>query len=288
MKATLTCRACLEKLVVQTAELAADGPLLRERAKAEGLRVLQDRFSLEAVTTVIASEFQRVIREMTGNPDPFEGKKKKELAVAQEVSGKLYSEMCKGLSGDPCLPLARCVSFALAGNAIDFFVDPETLRDNPRQEPVDLGAGDIAEVTRALKRAKRVLYLADNAGECFFDWPLVQHLGSTAKTVYAVKGSPVQNDITLGDLEMAGLKSRVGRVMTTGNDFVGLDLESASKEFRREYESADLIVAKGMGYYETITELRPEGRVFFFLKAKCQPVADSLGVPLNTSLVRIY
>jgi len=42
------------------------------------------------------------------------------------------------------------------------------------------------------------------------------------------------------------------------------------------------VLAKGMGYWETLSELPAQGRVFHLLKAKCQPVADSLHVALNS------
>jgi uncharacterized protein with ATP-grasp and redox domains len=37
-----------------------------------------------------------------------------------------------------------------------------------------------------------------------------------------------------------------------------------------------------MGYWETLSELPARGKVFHLLKAKCGPVARSLGVPLNS------
>ena len=52
--------------------------------------------------------------------------------------------------------------------------------------------------------------------------------------------------------------------------------------YEREYEAAELVFAKGMGYWETLSELPAKGRVFHCLVAKCQPVADSIGVPLNS------
>ena len=56
----------------------------------------------------------------------------------------------------------------------------------------------------------------------------------------------------------------------------------ASPEFKATFESADLVIAKGMGYWETLSELPAEGKVFYLLKAKCQPVTDSLNVALNS------
>jgi len=96
-----------------------------------------------------------------------------------------------------------------------------------------------------------------------------------------VKESPVQNDITRADLEKFGLARELPRVITTGTDTPGVDMDMASEEFKAEFEAADLVLAKGMGYWETLSELPPQGKVFYLLKAKCKPVADSLGVTLN-------
>jgi hypothetical protein len=59
-------------------------------------------------------------------------------------------------------------------------------------------------------------------------------------------------------------------------------MDIASDEFRGEFLAADLVLAKGMGYWETLSELPAEGKVFHLLKAKCRPVAASLGVSLNS------
>ncbi len=72
------------------------------------------------------------------------------------------------------------------------------------------------------------------------------------------------------------------KIITTGTATPGIDFSQASAEFKREFGIADLVFAKGMGYYESLSELPAEGRVFYCFRAKCQPVADSLGVPLNS------
>jgi uncharacterized protein with ATP-grasp and redox domains len=62
----------------------------------------------------------------------------------------------------------------------------------------------------------------------------------------------------------------------------GVIFESASIEFRREFGSADLVLAKGMGHWEGLTELPPMNKVLHCSMAKCSPVAASMGVPLNS------
>jgi uncharacterized protein with ATP-grasp and redox domains len=137
-------------------------------------------------------------------------------------------------------------------------------------------------VEKRLKKARRILYLGDNAGEVFFDLPLVKKLEGYAPVTYVVKESPVQNDITRSDLKKFGLEKELPGVITTGTDTPGVDMAMASDEFKSEFETADLVLAKGMGYWETLSELKPQGKVFYLLKAKCKPVADSLGVKLNS------
>ena len=104
----------------------------------------------------------------------------------------------------------------------------------------------------------------------------------SARVVYAVKPSPVQNDLTLEEARRSGLESELGEVIDTGIASPGIVLSLASARFRHEFESADLVLAKGMGHYEALSELPPEGRVFYCLRAKCRPVAASLGVPINS------
>ena len=78
------------------------------------------------------------------------------------------------------------------------------------------------------------------------------------------------------------MESELGQVITTGIASPGIILSQASAQFKQEFESADLIFAKGMGNYEALSEFPPEEKFFYCLKAKCQPVADSLGVPINS------
>ncbi|MCJ7514668.1 MAG: ARMT1-like domain-containing protein, partial [Dehalococcoidia bacterium] len=133
-----------------------------------------------------------------------------------------------------------------------------------------------------LKQGSRVLYLADNAGEVFFDLPLITWMRRRASVAYVAKSAPVQNDVTLEDIRRAGLEDELGELLTTGTATPGIDFSQASAEFKQEFNSADFIFAKGMGYYESLSELPAEGKVFYCLRAKCQPVADALGVPLNS------
>jgi uncharacterized protein with ATP-grasp and redox domains len=88
--------------------------------------------------------------------------------------------------------------------------------------------------------------------------------------VYVVKASPVQDDVTLDDIRRTGLEAELGEIINTGTATPGIDFSQASAEFKREFDSAGLIFAKGMGYYESLSELPEEDRVFYCFRAKCQ------------------
>lgn len=273
MKATNECYPCLANLVKQAAGLATEDPELKAKAIEEGLKLLDREFSTEKVSIAVATPLHRLVRMVTGNPDPYRLMKEAEVDMARSLR--------KGWRNNPEANLRDYMVLAVLGNNIDFFKDLKQIKKDMGM-PVEFAVDHIKKLESKLKKTRRILYLADNAGEVFFDLPLVEKLQDFAPVTYVVKESPVQNDITLADLKEFGLANELRRVITTGTDTPGVDMAMASDEFKLEFDAADLVLAKGMGYWETLSELKPQGKVFYLLKAKCKPVADSLGVELNS------
>lgn len=273
MKATQECYPCLANLVRQAAELATDAPELRVKAIDQGLKLLGQKFSTDKTSIAVATLLHRVVREVTGNTDPYSRMKEAEVAMAKS----LRQEWQNNHGGN----LRNSIILAVRGNNIDFFKDMKQIKEGLRM-PVEFAIDDTPQLEKKLEWAGGILYLADNTGEVFFDLPLVERLEDFAPVTFVVKDSPVQNDITLDDLEKFGLVEQLSAVITTGTDTPGVDMAMASEEFKAEFKAADLVLAKGMGYWETLSELLPLGKVFYLLKAKCKPVADSLGVTLNS------
>ena len=273
MKAVEVCYGCLKRLALQAADLAADSEDLRQNAADAGIAVLDKYFSVEELTIVIASKIHQAIKDAAGNPDPYRKMKDRELAVASQW----HREIGTGHEDN----YNTCLRLAALGNVIDFFKPYEVLVED-LQKPVHFAIDDSMQFEQKLKKAGNLLYLADNAGEVYFDLHFVRLLSKWCKVTYVVKERPVQNDITIDDIRKTELEHEFERIITTGTATPGIDFSVASEEFIREYEAADLVFAKGMGYWETLSELPAKGRVFHCLVAKCQPVADSIGVPLNS------
>jgi uncharacterized protein with ATP-grasp and redox domains len=95
---------------------------------------------------------------------------------------------------------------------------------------------------------------------------------------FAVKSGPIINDATMEDARQVRLTDLVP-VIETGAGDIGVEWANVSDEFRRAFETADVILSKGHGNFET-TEDRPEN-LYFLLKAKCEIVARALGVTLG-------
>jgi uncharacterized protein with ATP-grasp and redox domains len=284
MKLAPGCYECLRRLIRQAAELATDDVSMRQRAISRAMRTLDDEFSYRQTSLGIAARIHMIVREVTHNPDPYRGMKEREMALARELYAELSSRAKR--SNPRRDELRGCLQLAAAANALDFFNDLGSIKDDMRK-PVRFVLDDSEQLEAKLKHASTVLYLADNAGELYFDLPLVKLMKRFAQVTYVVKPSPVQNDLTLDDVRTSGSQSDFGRVTSTGVASPGVVFSLASAQFKREFESADLIFAKGMGHYEALSELSPEGRFFYCLRAKCQPVADSLGVPINSYVLKL-
>ena len=273
MKLAPDCYKCLQRLIYQAADLATEDTSLKQMATKETTTILDNEFSCGQVSIVIATKIHKVVREITHNPDPYREMKERELAIARESYPELRSRYREDLRG--------CIKLAASANVIDFFREASAIKDDIRKT-VNFALDDSEWLEARLRETNRVLYLADNTGEMYFDLPLVKYMRRFVDVIYVVKPSPVQDDLTLEDVKRSGLQGEFGKVMSTGIASPGVVFSLASLQFRQEFESADLIFAKGMGHYEALSELPTKGKFFYCLMTKCRPVADSLGVPINS------
>ena len=128
----------------------------------------------------------------------------------------------------------------------------------------------------------------DNAGEVVLDMVLIEELKKLGlKVVAVVKGGPVLNDATMIDAEEVGLDECADQVIHTGAAAIGVNLDKDSPEFLEVFRDAELIVAKGMGNYESLTELKPHCPIVHILRTKCLPVARDVGTELNRNVVLV-
>jgi len=132
-----------------------------------------------------------------------------------------------------------------------------------------------------------ILYLGDNAVEIVFDKILIEEIDKRdqgQEIYYAVRGGPIINDVTLNDAQEVSM-SEVARVISNGSDVPGTILNSCSKKFLEIYGKADIIIAKGQGNYESLSEEK-DNRIYFLLQVKCPVIARHIGVKVGSAVLR--
>jgi uncharacterized protein with ATP-grasp and redox domains len=267
------CGPCLLRQVHEAIALAAmNGEAGLELSKAaEELVTAADR---NLSPPALAQQVQRLIRQRTGKPDLY-------LAIKQRLNRKaaaLYPEWHRRFL-ESFSPLEAAVRLAIVGNLLDVGAKTQLSDDavlaaleGALTQPL---VGSLAKFAEAIRQARDILYLADNAGEIVFDRDLLAQLPLNRCTV-VVRGAPVLNDATLADAQWAGL-TELCKVVTNGSDAPGTLLEDCSPDFRARFEAADLVISKGQGNYETLAGV--DKHTFFLLKVKCPVVAEALGCP---------
>ena len=226
----------------------------------------------------ISELVQQILRTELNDPDPYAALKQSSTDEALALLPWLKEIIRK--SPDP---LETSLRLSTAGNIIDFGAAREfDLRAAIQQVlTADFGIYDLQAIKQALENARTILYLADNAGETVFDKLLIEQIKKPV--FYAVKSSPVSNDATRADAISAGV-DQVATIIETGNAIPGASLERSSPEFNQLFQTADLIISKGQGNYEMLSESSEP--IFFLLKAKCALVARDLQVPLGSFILK--
>ena len=277
MKTYLDCYPCFLRQALEAARLAGAD---QGQQKAVLERVLDLLKQVEPASTPpeIGDRVHRIVRQEVGDGDPYQAVK--QASTRQALS--LYPRM-KALVAESGNPLDVAVRLSIAGNIIDLGPNLEydlwATVERVLAQPFAIDDG--MAFREALARADRALYLADNAGETVFDRVLIESLG--VPVTYVVKGGPTLNDATREDALAAGL-DQVAEVVSNGTDAPGTILARCSEEFRRLYDEAKLVIAKGQGNYETLSEEGP--KVFFLLQAKCPVMARDAGVPVGSIVLK--
>ena len=218
----------------------------------------------------------RRLRDLTGLQDPYRSAKSLSNRVVSDVLHELSDSVKR--ARDPLLAAAK---YSIAANALDMAVVPAiserqvraTLHGAPRR-PL---CGQWKDFLKSVVHAQDVLYLADNAGEIAVDRLLIEQIGPERVTL-VVRGAPVLNDATLDDAREARLAGFV-EVIDNGSDAPGTILSDCSSSFQEHFRQADLVISKGQGNFESLSQVK--AHIFFLFKVKCSLVARQVGLPLG-------
>lgn len=281
------CLPCLFDRAALEVDLVAEDDRDKIMILAEIAEFVAEHYGPTTVPAFLGTNRERIIQRASGR-DPYEALKRESNQVASQLL-----PLARQFYEDYEDKLEALIRIAAAANSMEFGVrghsfDNQRFVDGFEATLSEKLYGDPREVEEALQTFERVIYLTDNAGEIVFDLFVVEKLLEMSKEVIlSPKSGPVLNDATASEVEELGVPTQV-KIVPSGR-FVGLSLEEAPPEFLEHLrDTTVLVIAKGMGNYETISEFEDElrGRLIYILRAKCQPVADSIGTKRGNLVVK--
>jgi uncharacterized protein with ATP-grasp and redox domains len=283
MKTSLDCIPCILRQSLEAARLVSSDPKVHEQILREALHWTEE-MDLEQSPPAIAQRIHRRLRELTGVADPYREAKDWQNRTGMELLPKFRTEV--KLAQDPWLMAAR---LAIAGNMIDMgsngHLTEADVRESLSKALTEPFFGEADRFREAIAQAKSILYLADNAGEIVFDQLLLEQISEqipSKQITLVVRGSPVLNDATLIDVQTLGIDQWI-EAISNGSDAPGTILKDCNETFRHRFAEADLIIAKGQGNFETLSE--EKGNIFFLFKVKCAVIADLVGQPVGMQML---
>ena len=285
MKLHPECISCVISRALHDAELANATLKQKMSIIKRFIKIIDQALETNMTPAELGSYGEFLIQEITRNFDPYRELKEKSTEIAQSVVNKLEIDLEPNYEN-----FQRIVRLVTAANAIEFGIrgyesTDKILNEFEKLLKAEIAINDAEKLWNFLKQAKNVLYLLDNAGEHIFDRIFCEFIHNTGKNlIIGARKKPVLNDVTVDDAIKAGF-GKIGKVVPI-SEIIGVLFDKVTEEFRKAWEDADLVIAKGMGAFETLTEYKHEKPVFILLKAKCIPVARELNVKQGSLVIK--
>jgi uncharacterized protein with ATP-grasp and redox domains len=235
----------------------------------------------------VATQVHQTAYQVMKSVDPYKELKKKSNQVAKSLLPRAQ-KLISG-SNDPFQAAVLC---SIIGNMIDFGIEGSAASPQDLERFFEeafhegLGYSDL-DCIKNLLRGNIVLF-TDNCGEIVFDALLCKELKKfDIHLTVVVKGVPILTDATLEDAHFAGLDRIADELLTTEGFAIGINFDILSPLVVDRLKSASLLICKGMANYEAFSETtyRP---IVYFLRVKCQSIAEDMGLPLYSNAVKFY
>jgi hypothetical protein len=280
MKTYLDCIPCFYRQALDAARIAGADELIQKKIIDE-LSQLIPNFTLETAPPEMGRAIYSLVGKISGVKDPFKEIKEN----SNKFALKLYPELKQEINNSEDRLLAA-VKLSIIGNIIDYGAKKCL---NVVEEIDRLFQGNFIinnennstifkynQFKEALNKVDTIIYLADNAGEVVFDKLLIEELVKELgkEVIYVVRGKPIINDALIEDAIFCGI-NKVAKITSSGSDAPGTIMKYCSSEFIELYQNAELIISKGQGNYEALSE--EDKLIFFLFKAKCSVIAEDVG-----------
>lgn len=272
MRAYIDCIPCIMHNIIATLNGHIESPAEREEAFRKILKELHENDFSKLSPPVLTDNLHKIMHTYLKDRDIFKDIKKEcndEALEIYEHAVALYNESENKLK--------TAIKIAIAGNLIDYgalknFNIENILNDYAHR---DFAINDFAALEVEVNKANSILYIGDNTGEIVLDRLLIKHLISLGKKVtFTVKSAPILNDALLEDAQYVGM-DKITEVIESGCSTAGTTLAGANELFLKKLNEADLIISKGQGNFETLTEEAITKPLFHLFLCKCELIAQT-------------
>ena len=282
MKTHLECLPCLSNNAVVIAKKSTQDPAVRKQIVQTSMKMLAES-DMQYSPTWYAAKIMDIALQLTGGAqdDPYREEKDKSIALAN----RLLKELGSIPEYDPDSFESR-LRLAIAGNILDFGIFSDLdLREALQiirkafTAPIDREA--MLKLQKRIESAHKILYVLDNCGEGSFDRVFMELFKD--KVTVGVRGRNSLNGVTRRELAESGYGPEIP-IVDNGSNIPGSMIGSVPEPFLNAMKSADLIIAKGQGNFETMDDI-PYPASFLFL-AKCQVVCGRLNAEPKSIQIR--
>ena len=242
-------------------------------------------FDFSKTPPEVASDVYEDMAKMAGKSDLY-----KELKELSSKKAQKFIPSLKKTLQDSDDKLNTLLKIAVAGNVIDLASEVSFDLENELDKifHTDFAINDTKILQERLKSAKTLLYIGDNVGEHIFDYLAIetlQKLYPSLHVSYMVRGNPIINDVTMLEAKEAGF-DKLCNLIDSGVNTPGFVYHRATTEAKELFDSADVVITKGMGNYECLSP-SPRKNLLYLLKVKCAVVANSLGKEIGDIICKL-
>ncbi len=282
VKVKYECASCMLRQSREAIENSVEDYDKRMDITLEVLDFMGKNFKKNTNSNKLGTDLHHMIMKLTDNDDPY----KLYREEGNNLAKKLIPTVKKVIDENPSLE--SYVKIAVCGNIIDFgALKQDTDMEKLIKQKItdELVINDVDKLDKDLKKANRILYLSDNGGEIVFDKLLIKKIKEDydLEIILALKEAPILNDAIVSDAYDLGL-DEYATIISTGANSVGVVKDYVSDELHELIKDVDMIISKGMGNFEGLTEMDINTTIYYLLNTKCNVISSEIGVDLASSI----
>ena len=201
------------------------------------------------------------------------------------IEDRIWENICSAKE-----PLKRAVQYAMVGNYIDFAALKNVDEDSlfaliEKAGDVLVDEKELSGLKEELTNGGNLLYILDNCGEIVLDKLFMRYIKENypkVKITAMVRGGDIMNDATRTDAKEVNLE-KVATITDSGLNIAGTSLENVSDDVQKMIDSADVIIAKGQGNFETMHQCGKN--IYYIFMCKCEMFMKRFSLPKFSSVL---